>query len=208
LQVEHPVTEMITGLDLVEMQIRIAQGEPLAIREDQVAAKGWAVEARVCAEDPRQNFIPTPGHVRHFRLPAGPYVRTDTGITAGVEITSDYDPMIAKVIAWAPDRQTAIRRLDRALSEITIKGCTTNTMFLRQMLGFAPFVGGEYDTSVIEQFHEVSPPWFEEEHKVVAMISAALFNFERERRMQSHVVAPSTQSTPSLWKSRGQSWRK
>ena len=190
LQVEHAVTEMITGLDLVEMQIKVAEGkslEELGITSETISANGWAIEARICAEDPRQNFLPTPGLIRHFRQPTGPFVRTDTGVYAGTEVTADYDPMIAKVIAWGPNRLTAIRRLDRALSEVTVKGCTTNTMFLRQLLNFAKFVQGEYDTGMIEQYHQESPPWIEEEHKIVALLGAALSSFESEQRLQAKV---------------------
>lgn len=187
LQVEHPVTEMVTGLDLVEMQIKVAQGEPLEIREHHVSANGWAIEARLCAEDPRQNFIPTPGAIRHFRQPGGPYVRTDAAIYTGCQVVVDYDPMIGKIIAWAPTRNLAIKRLDRALSELTVKGCATNTMFLRQLLNFEPFVSGHYDTSVIDQFQKHPPKWIEEEHKIVAMLGAALFNYEREKKMQTRI---------------------
>lgn len=205
LQVEHPVTEMVTGLDLVEMQIRVAQGEPLEIREDYVPAKGWAVEARLCAEDPRQNFMPTPGAIRHFRQPGGPYVRTDAAIYTGCHVAVDYDPMIGKIIAWAPTRDLAIKRLDRALSELTIKGCTTNTMFLRQLLNFEPFVSGVYDTSLIECFQKQPPKWIETEHEIVAMLGAALFNYEREKKMQTHVNVNqvSGQKNLSSWQLEG-----
>ncbi|MEI6806316.1 MAG: acetyl-CoA carboxylase biotin carboxylase subunit [Myxococcaceae bacterium] len=187
LQVEHPVTEMVTGLDLVEMQIKVARGEPLEIREQYVPAKGWAVEGRLCAEDPLQNFMPTPGNIRHFRQPGGPYVRTDAAIYTGCDVLIDYDPMIGKIIAWAPTRNLAIKRLDRALSELTIKGCTTNAMFLRQILNFEPFVSGIYDTSLINQFQKEPPKWVESEHEIVAMLGGALFNFKREKKMQTHV---------------------
>ena len=187
LQVEHPITEMITGLDLVAMQIRVAEGENLNDYPEQVKAVGWAIEGRICAEDPRNNFIPAPGHIRHFRQPAGPFVRTDTGIYAGSDITIDYDPMIAKVVAWGQNRAIAIRRLDRALSEVTIKGCTTNTMFLRQLLNYEPFLTGNYDTNIIERYLKKTPPWFRQEHKKVALISAALFGFEKEQQLQAKV---------------------
>ncbi len=214
LQVEHPITEMITGLDLVELQIRVARGEKLPFETQQIAANGWAVEARVCAEDARNNFLPTPGLVRHFRQPAGPFVRTDTGIYGGSQVTGDYDPMIAKVVAWGPTRHSAIRRLDRALSEFTIKGCTTNTMFLRQILNFEPFVKGDYDTSVIERHQRENPRWCEEEHSIVALLGAALFSFERERQMQAR-VAPGSHNARTMslspWRvarQGGHSWRR
>lgn len=207
LQVEHPVTEMITGLDLVEMQIRVAREEPLEIREDQVPARGWAVEARICAEDPHQNFIPAPGFIRHFRQPGGPYIRMDAAIYTGCEITADYDSMIGKLIAWAPTRDLAIKRLSRALSELTIKGCMTNAMFLRQLLNDRHFLSGVYDTSLIENLQKDPNPWIEEEHKIVAMIGAALFNYERDRKMQTHVnLGPiQNQSNLSSWQLQGRS---
>lgn len=187
LQVEHPVTEMITSLDLVEMQIQVARGEALTLTPEDLAPKGWAIEVRVCAEDARNNFMPTPGHVRHFRAPGGPYVRTDTAIYSGNTVTVDYDPMIAKVIAWGPTRDKAIARLDRALSEITIKGCKTNTMFLRQLLAFPEFTSGVYDTGLIDRYQKAPSRWFQKEHKVVALLGAALFNFEIERQLHAHV---------------------
>lgn len=187
LQVEHPITEMITSLDLVEMQIQVARGEPLKLTQEDLRPKGWAIEARVCAEDPRNNFLPTPGHVRHFRSPGGPYVRIDTAIYSGSDVTGDYDPMIAKVIGWGPTREKAIKRLDRALSEITIKGCTTNTMFLRQLLNFPEFAEGVYDTGLIERFQKAPNRWIQEEHKIVALLGAALFNFESEKQLRGHI---------------------
>ncbi len=175
LQVEHPVTEMITGLDLVEWQIRVARGEQLPLSQEQIKPNGWAVEARVCAEDPEQNFMPTPGLVKEFRQPGGPYVRTDAAVYSGYEIPTLYDSMIAKVIAWAPTRETAFRRLDRALEELVIKGCTTNTQFLRQLLAYEPIIDGEYDTSVIEKFLKNPPEWVSEEHRNIAALAAELF---------------------------------
>lgn len=187
LQVEHPVTEMVTGLDLVAEQIAIAEGEKLPPYNFTKEFRGCAMEARVCAEDPAKDFLPTPGPINHLRVPGGPYVRTDTGIYAGSEITTDYDPMIAKLIAWGPTRDIARRRLDRALMEFTLKGCTTNTMFLRQILAFKPFIEGNYDTSVIDKYFKKAPVWYRNEHKVVALLGAAIFNFEKEKKLLSQI---------------------
>jgi acetyl-CoA carboxylase biotin carboxylase subunit len=201
LQVEHPVTEMITGLDLVELQIQVARGEALPdLKRDR--PRGWAMEARVCAEDARNNFVPTPGPVHHVRNPGGPFVRSDTAVFSGSEVTPDYDPMIAKIIAWGPDRATAMRRLDRALSEFTIKGCMTNTMFLRQILHFEPFVSGDYDTGVIERFKAEGSEWVQEDHQVVAMLASAFYAFEREQRALARVVPAknSNGSNISSWR--------
>jgi len=187
LQVEHPITEMVTGLDLVAEQIAIAEGNHLPDYNFTKDFYGWAMEARICAEDASRDFLPTPGPVIHLRVPSGPYIRTDTGIYAGSEVTADYDPMIAKVIAWGPTRDIARRRLDRALMEFTIKGCTTNNMFLRQILAFKPFVDGVYDTSVISKYFKRSPIWYRKEHKVVALLGAAIFNFEKEKKLMSQI---------------------
>jgi acetyl-CoA carboxylase biotin carboxylase subunit len=189
LQVEHPVTEMITGLDLVEAQIRVARGEPLPWGEQPESPRGWAVEARIAAEDPLNNFVPTPGTILHTREPGGPFVRTDMGIYRGFTITPDYDPMIAKVIAWGPTREVAIKRLDRALSELTLKGVITNTMFVRQILAYREFTSGEYDTGIVQRYLDESPPWFTEEHEQVALLAAAFFRFEEEQRAKARVVA-------------------
>ena len=204
LQVEHPVTEMVTGLDLVAEQIAIAEGEKLTAINYTTDFRGWAMEARVCAEDPAKDFIPTPGPVNHLRLPGGPYIRTDTGIYAGSEITPDYDPMIAKLVAWGPTRDIARRRLDRALMEFTLKGCTTNTMFLRQILAYKPFVEGNYDTSVIAKYFKKAPVWYRNEHKVVALLGAAIFNFEKEKKLLSQIsVGSKNGNTTSIskWRS-------
>lgn len=187
LQVEHPITELVTGLDLVEEQIKIAEGQVLPKYNFTKNFRGWAMEARVCAEDPSRDFVPTPGKVNYLRMPGGPYVRTDTGIYAGSEITPDYDPMIAKLIAWGPTRDSARRRLDRALMEFTLKGCTTNTMFLRQLLGYQPYIEGVYDTGIISKYLSDAPPWYKEEHKIVAILGAAIFNFEKEKKLISQI---------------------
>ncbi len=187
LQVEHPITEMVTGLDLVAEQIAIAEGKSLANDNFTSNFQGWAMEARVCAEDPSRDFIPTPGKISHLRVPGGPYTRTDTGVYAGSEITPDYDPMIAKLIAWGPNRDMARRRLDRALMEFTLKGCTTNTMFLRQILSYKPFIEGNYDTGLIAKYFKKAPAWYKPDHKVVALLGSAIFNFEKEKKLASQI---------------------
>ena len=189
LQVEHPVTEMITGFDLVAAQLDVAEGKPLPWGSAPKSPRGWAMEARVCAEDPAMNFVPTPGYIAHERQPGGSFVRTDTGIYRGFTVTADYDPMIAKVVAWGPTRDVARRRLDRALSEFTIKGCTTNTQFCRQILNYPEFIDGEYDTGIIARFVEDNPPWFTEEYEEVATLAAAFYLFEQEQRLSTRVIA-------------------
>ena len=151
LQVEHPVTEMVTGLDLVEWQLRVAAGEALPLRQEEIRLTGHAVEARVYAEDPARGFLPTGGTVLALAEPAGPHVRTDSGLTAGLDVTSSYDPMLAKVIAWAPDRDAALRRLQGALAATAVLGVTTNVAFLGALLTQPDVIAGRLDTGLVER---------------------------------------------------------
>jgi acetyl-CoA/propionyl-CoA carboxylase biotin carboxyl carrier protein len=150
LQVEHPVTELVYGLDLVEWQLRVAAGEPLPITK-MLTMNGHAVEARVYAEDPARGFLPTGGTVLALRTPSGTGVRVDSALAEGGTVTSDYDPMLGKVIAWGPDRATALRRLDRALADTVVLGVTTNTGFLRTLLADPDVRAGRLDTGLVER---------------------------------------------------------
>ncbi|WP_421732990.1 acetyl/propionyl/methylcrotonyl-CoA carboxylase subunit alpha [Cellulomonas sp.] len=149
LQVEHPVTELVTGLDLVEWQLRIAAGERLSVQQADVRLTGHAIEARVYAEDPLRDFLPSTGTVRVLDEPAGEGVRVDSSLYAGLEIGSTYDPMLAKVIAWGPDRATALARLDRALAGTTVLGVRTNLAFLRQVLADPDVRAGRLETGLL-----------------------------------------------------------
>ncbi len=151
LQVEHPVTEEVTGLDLVEEMIRIAAGEPLRIRQEDVRMTGWAIEARVYAEDPQRNFLPSIGRVGRYRPPSGEGVRVDTGIYEGAEISMHYDPMIAKLVASGPDRETATARLLQALDAYEIRGVTHNIGFLAAVLARPRFASGRLTTNYIAE---------------------------------------------------------
>ena len=152
LQVEHPVTELVYGLDLVEWQLRVAAGEPLPFSAGTAPAmNGHAVEARVYAEDPSRGFLPTGGVVLGLRSPAGAGVRVDSGLAVGTSVTSDYDPMLAKVAAWGPDRATALRRLDAALADTAVLGVVTNVAFLRDLLSDPDVVAGRLDTGLVER---------------------------------------------------------
>ncbi|MEW1775024.1 biotin carboxylase N-terminal domain-containing protein [Streptomyces sp. NPDC086777] len=151
LQVEHPVTELVTGLDLVEWQLRVAAGEPLGFAQEDVRLTGHAVEARICAEDPARAFLPTGGTVLLLREPQGDGVRTDSGLSEGSEVGSLYDPMLSKVIAYGPDRETALRKLRGALAETVALGVQTNAGFLRRLLAHPAVVAGELDTGLVER---------------------------------------------------------
>ncbi|MFF3819842.1 acetyl/propionyl/methylcrotonyl-CoA carboxylase subunit alpha [Streptomyces bluensis] len=151
LQVEHPVTELVTGLDLVEWQLRVAAGEKLAFGQENITLSGHAIEARLCAEDPARGFLPSGGTVLMLGEPSGPGVRTDSGLSEGTEVGSLYDPMLAKVIAHGPDRATALRRLRAALAETVTLGVQTNAGFLRRLLAHPAVVAGELDTGLVER---------------------------------------------------------
>ncbi|MFE3449557.1 acetyl/propionyl/methylcrotonyl-CoA carboxylase subunit alpha [Nonomuraea sp. NPDC059194] len=149
LQVEHPVTELVTGLDLVELQVRVAAGEPLPFGQEEVRLRGHAVEARVYAEDPVRGFLPTGGRVLALREPAA--ARVDSSLAEGVVVGSDFDPMLSKVVAWGEDRAAALRSLDRALASTAVLGVTTNIPFLRALAVHPDVVAGTLDTGLVER---------------------------------------------------------
>ncbi len=151
LQVEHPVTEMVTGYDLVELQLRVAAGEKLPIAQDDIEMRGHAIEARVYAEDPGRGFLPTGGEVLDLAEPAGPGVRVDSGLARGTVVGSEYDPMLAKVIAHAADRPAALRALDRALADTAVLGVATNIEFLRFLLADDDVAAGRLDTGLLDR---------------------------------------------------------
>ncbi|MFF8730356.1 acetyl/propionyl/methylcrotonyl-CoA carboxylase subunit alpha [Streptomyces sp. NPDC015171] len=151
LQVEHPVTELVTGLDLVEWQLRVAAGERLGFAQEDVRLTGHAVEARICAEDPARGFLPSGGTVLLLDEPRGEGLRTDSGLSEGTEVGSLYDPMLSKVIAYGPDRETALRRLRAALADTVTLGVQTNAGFLRRLLAHPAVVAGELDTGLVER---------------------------------------------------------
>ncbi|MGW1169504.1 ATP-binding protein [Streptomyces sp. NPDC002550] len=154
LQVEHPVTELVTGLDLVEWQLRVAAGEKLGFAQEDVRLTGHAVEARICAEDPARGFLPSGGTVLLLDEPQGDGVRTDSGLSEGTEVGSLYDPMLSKVIAHGPDRETALRKLRAALGETVTLGVQTNAGFLRRLLAHPAVVAGDLDTGLVERVVE------------------------------------------------------
>jgi acetyl-CoA carboxylase biotin carboxylase subunit len=151
LQVEHPITERVVGVDLVKEQIRVANGEPLVYKQEYLRQLGHAIECRIYAEDPDNNFMPSPGLFRHITEPTGLGVRTDGYVYKGYEIPIYYDPMISKLIVWGRTRDGAIDRMKRALSEYKISGVKTSIRFLQNIMNHPDFVKGKYDTHFIEQ---------------------------------------------------------
>ena len=214
LQVEHPVTELVTGLDLVREQIRVAAGEPLSFRQEDVVLRGHAVECRVYAEDPENNFLPSPGRVAHLRAPAGPNVRDDGGVYAGAEVSIHYDPMISKLATWGRTRAEAIERMRRALDEYTVAGIKTTIPFFREVMRDPEFLDGRLDTGFIARFMErrraaraaAEAAGAEEEdgevvRRDVAAVAAAL---DHERRRQQTPSADGGRAQESsAWKSAG-----
>ena len=154
LQVEHPVTELVTGLDLVEWQLRIAAGEQLTLAQEDISWRGSAIECRVYAEDPDQNFMPSPGRILQLREPSGPGVRVDSGVYRGWNVPLEYDPLLAKVCVWGETRERAVSRLARALSEYELTGVRTNLQLFREICADSEFRQGRLSTAFLEQFFE------------------------------------------------------
>jgi len=175
LQVEHPVTEMIYGVDLVSWQIDVAEGRPLPLTQQELDGRrrGHAVECRVYAEDPVK-FLPSPGTITHMRVPDGPWVRNDCGCYEGAEIPVHYDPMISKLVVWGEDRKQAVARMRRALDEYQVRGIETNLPFHRLCLRHPQFVAGEYDTGFIGREHEALTPKASGPDFEAALIALAL----------------------------------
>lgn len=152
IQVEHPTTELVTGVDLVAEQLRIAAGEPLRLTQDSITARGHAIEFRICAEDPDKGFLPQPGKVGRVHLPAGPWVRSDTWLEPDSTVSPYYDSLLAKVIVWGADREEAIRRSRRALGELEVEGVATTTSMHRALLDEPWFAAGEFHTGTLEEW--------------------------------------------------------
>ena len=199
LQVEHPVTEMVTGIDIVKEQIRIARGRNLSYKQEDVKFNGHAIECRINAEDPYNEFMPSTGRITHSLLPTGPGVRVDTGVYPGFEITPFYDPMIAKLIVWGETRAQAILRMRRALEEYRIVGVRTNIPFHQTMMDSHRFMGGQYDTRFVEErFSMEGAEEYRKNYAEVAAILATLVAHESAER-SAQIVQRNERDT-SNWK--------
>ena len=199
LQVEHPITELVTGIDIVKEQIRIARGRKLSFTQEDVKINGAAIECRVNAEDPYNNFMPSTGYISHVVLPTGPGIRVDTGVYAGFEISPYYDSMISKLIVWGETRAQAILRMRRALDEYKIVGVRTNIPFHQAMMDSHRFMGGQFDTRFVEEefsLQEIAEG--KETFPEVAAIIAALVTHEKTERA-AHIVRRGERDT-SNWK--------
>jgi len=181
LQVEHPVTELITGLDLVELQILVAEGKELPIKQDDIQKKGHAVECRIYAEDPRDNFLPSTGTLSKHRIPSGNGVRVDSGVEEGQKVTINYDPMISKLCTYGTDRDHAIKRMLRALDEYEIAGCRTTIPFCKYVLKHESFTSGDYDTHFVpDHFSKEKLDAENTDGSEVKALAAALLKMESD----------------------------
>ena len=199
LQVEHPITEMVTGVDLVAEQIRVARGRQLSYSQDDIKLHGHAIECRINAEDPYNGFLPSTGRITHSLLPTGPGVRVDTGVYPGFEVTPFYDPMIAKLIVWGESRGQAILRMRRALEEYRIVGVLTNIPFHQMMMDSHRFMGGQYDTRFVEErFSLEDAVEGKESYPEIAAVLATLAAHQQTERAAQFVM-PNERDT-SNWK--------
>jgi acetyl-CoA carboxylase, biotin carboxylase subunit len=204
LQVEHPVTEMVTAHDLVKLQIRVAAGERLPLAQANVTLRGHAIECRIYAEDPENNFFPSPGRITSFSAPSGPGIRLDDGVYAGWDVPSDYDPMLAKLIAWGSDRDEAIARLVRALGETQIGGIRTNINFFRRILGDDDFVRADIHTRWLDDFIERDKNAARDEADPVAEDAAAIaLALWYSTRASGALSASNGADSDSRWKYEG-----
>ncbi|GAB1472522.1 acetyl-CoA carboxylase biotin carboxylase subunit [Chloroflexota bacterium] len=198
LQVEHPVTELVTGIDIVAEQLRIARGRQLSYTQEQVGFNGHAIECRINAEDPFNNFIPSTGRITHSLLPTGPGIRVDTGVYPGFEITPYYDPMIAKLIVWGETRAQAILRMRRALEEYRIVGVRTNIPFHQTLMDSHRFMGGQFDTRFVEERFSMNAASADQALAEIAAILATLVaHKEAERAAQ---IVRGNERDASNWK--------
>jgi acetyl-CoA carboxylase biotin carboxylase subunit len=195
LQVEHPVTELVTGLDLVHLQLRIACGEKLPFVQEEVTWRGAAIEARIYAEDPANDYMPSPGRIAQLQFPSGPGIRLDSGIHEGCTVPMEYDPLLAKLSVWAGNRETAIARMQRALDECAVVGIRTNIEFFRHLLRDRDFHEGRFHTGFLETFQWKATPPNEEE-----LLAAAIAAVQMERPASRLEQAS---SVPSRWKADG-----
>jgi len=206
VQVEHPVTEMITNVDIVKTGIRIAAGEPIGIAQEEVGINGWALEVRIYAEDPEQNFRPSPGDILVYRPPGGPGVRNDSGVFPGASVPVHYDPMISKLITWGRDRPEAIGRMRRALREFVVKGIDTSIPFHRRVMDHPRFIEGRYDTSFIDTeilASSQTAPGRDEEERSVGVMLAAIAAYKRDRELATRASQTQSSTTGSQWKLAG-----
>jgi acetyl-CoA carboxylase biotin carboxylase subunit len=197
IQVEHPVTELVYGVDLVREQLRIAAGEPMRVPDRWLEPRGWALECRITSEDPAHGFLPSTGRIEHLRVPGGPGVRWDAGVEEGDEVTLFYDSLLAKLIVWAPDRRLAIDRMVRALDELVVEGVATNQGFHHRLMADSAFREGEVDIQFLDRRPDLLVPTLTYEVAVALAVAAALA--EEEARSVRRPSVASGEPVASAW---------
>ena len=203
LQVEHPITEMITGLDIVRLQIEIAAGNPVGFTQKDIAGRGHAIECRIYAEDPEQGFLPSPGKIEFMKEPSGPGIRNDCGIYSGFNVPVEYDPILSKLIVYADTRKCAIERMTRALREYVIQGVKTPIPFLIDILKSEAFANGQTCTDFIDTYFSGWKP--EKPHNEIACIAYIIDEIAGKKKVQA--AGPAAGEYPTPWQSLGQ-WRR
>jgi acetyl-CoA carboxylase biotin carboxylase subunit len=198
LQVEHPITEMVTGIDLCKEMIRSAAGYPLAFRQEDVRLHGHAIECRISAEDPDNGFLPTPGRVEGLRVPGGPWVRDESGMYEGLEVPVHYDPLLSKLVVWGSTRERAVTRTRRALREYSVKGIKTTIPFHLRVMSNERFLASDYDTHFIDTEFRPLDEARERPLEDVALVAAVLQAYRRDRTRQEACACER-----SLWKESG-----
>jgi acetyl-CoA carboxylase biotin carboxylase subunit len=206
--VEHPVTELVTGIDLVQWQIRIAAGEKLPFTQDDITFEGHAIECRITSEDPTNSFLPSTGRIQNLLIPSGPGVRWDGGITPGVEVGLFYDPMLAKLIVHAPTRIEAIDRMKRALQELRVEGVDTSVPFHLRVMDEPDFRAGRLTIKYLENHEDLLTAEPDEQTVRMAALAAALLEEERRTHRAMPRTQPATAGTGgSAWRGNTGGWR-
>ena len=197
IQVEHPVTELAYGVDLVREQLRIARGLPMTVRSGPLSPRGWAIECRITSEDPRNGFLPSTGRIEYLRAPSGPGVRWDSGFEVGDEVTLFYDSMIAKLIVHGPDRASAVRRMRRALDELIVVGIATNQGFHARLFADDAFSRGDVDIQFLDRRPDLVAGPLDPERELPLIIAAALLEHDRTHTLRPLVSEPA--DAPGAW---------
>ena len=206
LQVEHPVTELVTGVDIVAWQLRIASGEALPMTQDDIGISGHAIECRITSEDPDRGFLPSTGMITHLQVPTGPGVRWDGGIQEGFEVSLHYDPLLAKLIVHAPTRDAAIRRMARALDELVVAGVDTSAPFHRKVMDEPDFQAGALSIRYLEEHPELLSGNGDEAERRAAAVAAALLEEEVRRRHNTSRIEAAPGTVLSGWRRAGWPW--
>ena len=208
LQVEHPISEMVTGIDLCKEMIRIAAGYPMVFKQENVVLHGHAIECRIYAEDPDNHFLPTPGKITGLRVPGGPWVRDESGMYEGLEVPIHYDPLLSKLVVWGSTRERCLTRMQRALSEYAVRGIKTTIPFHARVMKNKHFLAGDFDTNFIDTQFRREDASRGKPLTDIALLAAAIQAFRRDKEQTRKSLGRSAGNREySAWRSSG-SWRR